>query len=118
MVSTDISEVILTDEQIDDGCRKHVLRMSAVDEDTVLLTLDGKDSARLSRASPTQAQIIYGVFGFSRGAKYTLVGLDSYEPMDETVYKDFFALIREIVIGINALAPGPIDSSVESQEES
>lgn len=118
MASNDAREIILEDSQIEDGCHKHVLRMSAVDEDTVMLVLDKEDSIQLSRAAPIQAKTIYVALRFARGAKYDLIGYDSFSPMDESVYKDFFALIRDIVIGINELDPGSIVPPNENQEES
>ena len=111
-------EIILEEGQIGDECQKHVLRMSAVDEDTVMLALDKGEPIQLSRAAPIQAKTIYSALHFSRGAKYDLIGYDSFSPMDESVYKDFFALIRSIVMGINELEPGSLVPTNEDQEES
>jgi hypothetical protein len=118
MASNDAREIILEDSQIEDGCHKHVLCVSAVDEDTVMLVLDNEEPIQLSRATPIQAKTIYGALRFARGAKYGLIGYDSFSPMEESVYKDFFALIRDIVIGINELDPGSLVLPNEDQEES
>lgn len=118
MASNDASEIILEDSQIEDGCQKHVLRVSAVNEDAAILVLDKEEPIQLSRTVPIQAKTVYGALHFTRGAKYDLVGCDSFSPMDESVYKDFFALIRDIVIGINELDPGSIAPPNENQEES
>lgn len=111
-------EITLADEQIIDGCHKHTLRMSAIDKDSIELILDDAEPVRLSRTMPIQAKDLYGALQFKRGAKYVLFGLDSYDPMDESVYKDFFSLIREIIIGINALEPGAISLSKDAHDES
>ena len=103
-----IQEITLTDAQIGEGCVRHSLAISSDNEATIELTLDNYPPVSFSRSKPISAKEVYDVFHFSPGAKYELHGLKSFGPMAEGVYTDFFSLIRNIVVELNALGPNPI----------
>lgn len=108
MDSTNLNELTLTNDQIGEGCLRRALRVEATDRNTVTLTLDKRAPVSFSTEGLVSAQDLYDVFHFAAGAKYELTGLESYGQMDKSVYYDFFALILEIVNGLNALNPGSI----------
>lgn len=101
-------EVRLTDVQIAEGCQRRVIKLTTKDDTVIELSVDGHEPVRVSRNEPVSVREIYESLQFSAGAKYELQGIENHGDMDEYVYKDFFGLMREIVMGLNALEPGAI----------
>lgn len=103
-----LREIVLSDDQIADGCTRHSLHLSSVDDVVLQIVNDEYPPVRVSRNEPVSAQQLYDLLHFSRGSKYELLGLESHGDMNEFVYRDFFSLMFDIVSGLNALDPGSI----------